>query len=198
MKNLLTLQDEQLVSLYAKGYDEAFDVLLDRHKDNLFAYIAYVVQDQDTANDVFQETFVRAITTIRQGKYNETGRFFSWLTCIAHNLAIDVYRTSKSNTVISADDEERNVLNNIDIVESYTEADLVNAQTLKDVRRLMEALPRAQRDVVFMRFYQDMSFKEIAETTGDSINTCLGRMRYAVINMRRLANEHGISLSMIE
>lgn len=198
MNKISTLQDEQLVSLYAKGYDEAFDVLLNRYKDKLFAYIFYMIQDNDAANDVFQETFVRAITTIRQGKYNETGRFFSWLTCIAHNLAMDVYRSCKSSNLVSTDDEERDVLNNIDVVESYTEAELINAQTLKDVRRLMEALPKAQRDVVFMRFYQDMSFKEIAETTGDSINTCLGRMRYAVINMRRLANEHGISLSMIE
>ena len=176
MKVQTNAADETLVALYAQGNNEAFDILLNRYKDRLYAYIYYTVRNEE--------------------RYNENGKFPAWLTRIAHNLIIDCFRQEKQENLVSCDEEERNLLNNIRLSEGTVEAEIVNHQILSDVRRLMKHLPDEQREVVHMRFYQDLSFKEIAEMTGVSINTSLGRMRYAILNLRRMAEKHGIVLTM--
>ena len=196
MKVQTNAADETLVALYAQGNNEAFDILLNRYKDRLYTYIYYTVRNEVLAEDIFQETFTKAIVTIQQGRYNENGKFPAWLTRIAHNLIIDCFRQEKQENIVSCDEEERNLLNNIRLSEGTVEADIVTPQILADVRGLMKHLPDEQREVVHMRFYQDLSFKEIAEMTGVSINTSLGRMRYAILNLRRMAEKHGIVLTM--
>ena len=195
MKVQANAADEMLVALYSQGNNEAFDILLNRYKDRLYTYIYYTVRNEELAEDIFQETFTKAIITIQQGRYNENGKFPAWLTRIAHNLIIDCFCQEKQENLVSCDEEERNLLNNIRLSEGTVETEIVNHQILADVRRLMKHLPEEQREVVHMRFYQDLSFKEIAEMTGVSINTSLGRMRYAILNLRRMAEKHGIVLT---
>ncbi len=196
MKKQTNATDETLVALYAQGNNEAFDILLNRYKDRLYAYIYYTVRNEELAEDIFQETFTKAIVTIQQGRYNENGKFPAWLTRIAHNHIIDCFRQEKQENLVSCDEEERNLLNNIRLSEGTVESEIVNHQILSDVRRLIKHLPDEQREVVHMRFYQDLSFKEIAEMTGVSINTSLGRMRYAILNLRRMAEKYGIALTV--
>lgn len=183
------LTDKQLVNAYANGDSSAFDTLLARYEKPVFNYILHTVKDQDLANDIFQETFVKAITVIRQGRYEDNGKFGAWLTRVAHNLVIDHYRRSKSENTVSNDAEGQDLLNDKDLCEDSIEETIVRTQLTKDLRRLVRELPETQRQVLMMRIYRDMSFKEIAEETGVSINTALGRMRYALRNMRRLADE---------
>ena len=197
MTTLKSQPDEMLVGVYAEGNNEAFDVLLSRYKDRLYSYINYIVRNDDVAEDIFQETFVKAITTIRQNKYHESGKFYAWLTRIAHNLIIDLFRVENANTVISNDEVEYDFFNNAKLADACIENKLVNDQILNDVRCLMNHLPESQRDVVYMRYYKELSFKEIAELTGVSINTALGRMRYAIMNMRKMASDYNISLNAI-
>ena len=196
MKKQTNATDETLVALYAQGNNEAFDILLNRYKDRLYAYIYYTVRNEELAEDIFQETFTKAIVTIQQGRFNENGKFPAWLTRISHNLIIDCFRQEKQENLVSCDEEERNLLNNIRLSEGTVESEIVNHQILSDVRRLIKHLPDEQREVVHMRFYQDLSFKEIAEMTGVSINTSLGRMRYAILNLRRMAEKYGIALTV--
>jgi RNA polymerase sigma-70 factor (ECF subfamily) len=189
------MSDEQLALLYADGNNKAFDVLLSRVQNKLFSYIFCMVKNEEMANDLFQETFIKAIMKLRDGKYKDNGKFLFWLTRIAHNVIIDQFRDMKNAHIVDAPKE--NDLGNLRgnaVVEADREKALVNEQVLKDVRQLMEALPDVQREVVYMRYYQDMSFKEIAKVTGVSINTSLGRMRYALINLRRLSREHHVEL----
>ena len=188
--------DEQLISLYVDGKNEAFDELLERHKDRVFMYIYHSVKNEELANDLFQDTFVKAITTIKQGRYVENGHFAAWVTRIAHNLIIDYFRQVKNENLQSTDDTDINILNRKELSESTIEENLVTSQIHSDVRRLIRTLPESQREVLVMRYYKNMSFKEIADTTGVSINTALGRMRYAILNMRRLAEEHNIVLTL--
>ena len=188
--------DEQLISLYVDGKNEAFDELLERHKDRIFMYIYHSVKNEDLANDLFQGTFVKAITTIKQGRYVENGHFAAWVSRIAHNLIIDYFRQVKNENLQSTDDDESNILNRKELSQSTIEDDMVASQIHTDVRRLIRTLPASQRQVLVMRYYKNMSFKEIADTTGVSINTALGRMRYAILNMRRLAEEHNIVLTL--
>lgn len=195
MNNLANATDETLVALYAKGVNEAFDTLLYRHKDRLYTYILYTVRNAELAEDIFQETFAKAIVTIQQGRYSENGKFAAWLTRIAHNLMIDYFRQEKQESLVSCDEEGRCLLNDIRLSERTVEAAMVEDQILSDVRRLVDFLPAEQREVVYMRYYQDLSFKEIAEVTGVSINTSLGRMRYAILNMRRLAEKYDMVLT---
>lgn len=196
MDNLKQMTDDILVSLYLQGNNAAFDILLNRHKDRLFNYIYFIVRSKEVAEDIFQETFVKVITTLQQGRYTNDGKFSAWITRIAHNLVIDQFRAERSENIISNDESEIDLLNDAKLVEGNIENKLVNEQVLKDVRALVDELPDCQREVVFMRYYQDLSFKEIADITGVSINTALGRMRYAVLNMRRIAAEKSISLVM--
>lgn len=191
-----TMTDDVLVSLYSKGNNQAFDILLDRYKDKVYSYIYYIVRNEDLAEDIFQETFVKAIITIQQGRYTENGKFSAWLTRIAHNLVIDVFRQERNENIISNDETEIDLFNNIKLSDETIETKLVNNQTLADVRHLVNYLPDNQREVIYMRFYQDMSFKEIAEATNVSINTALGRMRYALMNLRKIAEEKEIILTI--
>lgn len=187
MENLNLLADETLVKRYVEGQDEAFDALLSRYQDRLYTYIVRQTRDNERANDVFQDTFVKVITTLRSGRYTESGKFYAWLQRIAHNLIIDHYRAVETENTLSNDEAEGRLLDSVASTAENCEDELVTAQTLQDVRRMMEHLPEAQRQVVFMRFYQNLSFKEIADETGVSINTALGRMRYALLGMRRMA-----------
>ena len=196
MKLLKDKSDDQLISLYVEGKNEAFDELLERHKDRIFMYIYHSVKNEDLANDLFQDTFVKAITTIKQGRYVENGHFAAWVSRIAHNLIIDYFRQVKNENLQSTDDDESNILNRKELSQSTIEDDMVASQIHTDVRRLIRTLPASQRQVLVMRYYKNMSFKEIADTTGVSINTALGRMRYAILNMRRLAEEHNIVLTL--
>ncbi len=195
MQNHTTLTDEQLVSAYAAGDNNAFDQLLKRHKARLFNFILSMVKDSDLADDIFQETFVKAIVTIRQGRYNDQGKFIAWIYRIARNLVIDSYRQDKVENQLSTDDENGvNLLNRSEFSEGTVEDTLIGMQIEEDLRALVTELPESQRQVVDMRFYQNLSFKEIAALTGVSINTALGRMRYAILNLRRMARERSVSL----
>ena len=196
MENLKQMTDDMLVSLYLEGNNSAFDTLLDRHKDRLFNYIYFIVRSKEVAEDIFQETFVKAIVTLQQGRYTNDGKFSAWITRIAHNLVIDQFRTERNENTVSNDETGIDLLNDAKLSEGNIENRMVNEQVLKDVRMLIDELPDCQREVVFMRYYQDMSFKDIADATGVSINTALGRMRYAVMNMRRIAAEKNVSLVM--
>ena len=196
MENLKQMTDDMLVSLYLEGNNSAFDTLLNRHKDRLFNYIFFIVRSKEVAEDIFQETFVKAIVTLQQGRYTNDGKFAAWITRIAHNLVIDQFRTERNENTVSNDETGIDLLNDAKLSEGNVENRMVNEQVLKDVRMLIDELPDCQREVVFMRYYQDMSFKDIADATGVSINTALGRMRYAVMNMRRIAAEKNVSLVM--
>ena len=194
MENMKQMTDDALVTLYLNGNNSAFDALLGRHQERLFNYIYFIVRSRELAEDIFQETFVKAIMTLQQGRYTNDGKFAAWITRIAHNLVIDQFRVERNENVISNDEAEYDLLNNASLSEGTVENRMVNEQVLKDVRALVDELPDCQREVVFMRYYQDLSFKEIADITGVSINTALGRMRYAVLNMRRIAAEKSVSL----
>jgi RNA polymerase sigma-70 factor (ECF subfamily) len=196
MESMKRMTDDMLVSLYLQGNNSAFDILLNRHQDRLFNYIYFIVRSKELAEDIFQETFVKAIVTLQQGRYTNDGKFSAWITRIAHNLVIDQFRTERNENLVSNDESAIDLFNNAKRVEGNVENRMVNEQVLKDVRALIDELPDCQREVVFMRYYQDLSFKEIADITGVSINTALGRMRYAVLNMRRIAAEKHVSLVM--
>ena len=195
MAKLTALTDDKLVSLYADGNNEAFDTLLNRHQNRVFTYILRIVKDSEVANDIFQDTFVKAITTIKQNRYSEAGKFGAWITRIAHNLIIDYYRQERSENLQSCDLPYLDILNRKDLSEETIEDKLVTHQIHNDIKRLVKALPELQREVLVMRYYHDMSFKEIADATNVSINTALGRMRYAILNMRRIAEENNIVLT---
>lgn len=195
MQNLQKLTDEQLVAAYASGNNEAFDTLLLRHKGRLFNYIYQMVRDRDLADDIFQETFIKAITTIKQGRYNDFGKFSAWITRIARNLAIDSFRAEKNEATVSTDDATFDLLNRRELAQDTIEDAMIDFQIEEDLKRLIDELPEPQREVLTMRFYRDLSFKEIAELTGVSINTALGRMRYAILNLRRMAKEKDLTLS---
>lgn len=156
----------------------------------------FIVRKRDVADDIFQDTFVKAVTTLQRGGYTGSGKFGAWLTRIAHNLIIDYFRQDRNGNVISNDESDTDLLNNASLCEQNIEDRMVNVQILADVRRLVFMLPDNQREVVFMRYYQDLSFKEISDITGVSINTALGRMRYALINIRKMAADNGISLTL--
>ena len=191
------MTNEALALLYVGGNNKAFDELLERTQSSLFAYIMFVVRNEDVANDIFQETFVKVITKLQEGRYTDSGKFTFWLTRIAHNVIIDWFRAQQSEHIVDlTDDNNLSNLKGEQVQESFRESEMVNAQVMNDVKRMMEALPAAQREVVYMRFYQQLSFKEIADLTGVSINTSLGRMRYALMNLRKMAKEHQMELAL--
>lgn len=196
MENLNLMTDEELAIMYISGDNSAFDLLLNRNQEKLFTYILFVVRDREMANDIFQDTFFKVIFRLQQGKYVANGKFSAWLMRIAHNVIMDWYRQQRTQNIVDAPKD--NDLSNIGggLMEGSREGEMVNSQVMEDVRRMMSHLPAPQREVVFMRFYQQMSFKEIAEATGVSINTALGRMRYAILNLRRMAREHQVTLQM--
>lgn len=197
MKNLENMTDEELAMLYIDGNNRAFDLLLLRNQSKLFSYILFVVRDRNVAEDIFQETFVKVITRLQDGKYTTSGKFSAWIMRIAHNVIMDWYRDQRAERVVEVTHD--NDLSNIggpELVVGSIESHYVNAQIVCDVRNLLDNLPPTQREVVFMRYYQQLSFKEIADTTSVSINTALGRMRYAILNLRRMAKAHGMTLQL--
>ena len=197
MKTLTALTDEELAVRYMNGDTDAFDLLLKHNQSKLFTYIFYIVRDEEKANDFFQDTFIKIITKLQDGMYSPSGKFLAWCMRIAHNVIMDVYRNERSSKIVEP--TEDNDLTNLmvdSVQETNREIEFSNSQVLKDVKKMMNNLPASQREVVYMRFFQQMSFKEIAATTNVSINTSLGRMRYAVLNMRRMAREHGINLDL--
>ena len=198
MIRLNEMTDEELALSYVRGNNQAFDLLLSRNQSKLFSYILFVVHEQDLANDIFQETFVKVITKLQEGRYIDSGKFSAWIMRIAHNVIMDWYRDNRAKNIVETSDDNDllNVTGN-DITDFNIEDRYVNEQVLRDVKKMMNLLPPTQREIVFMRFYQEMSFKEIAETTGVSINTALGRMRYAILNMRRMARKNKLSLETV-
>ena len=197
MKNLSEMTDEELALAYADGNNKAFDLLLSRNQSKLFSYILFVVRDREKAEDVFQETFVKVISKLQQGRYATTGKFGAWLVRIAHNVIMDSYRERRSEKVVEpADNNDLSNLGNDELLDTNIECKYVNDQVMRDVKKIMNLLPTPQREVVYMRYYQQLSFKEIVECTNVSINTALGRMRYAILNMRRMAREHELQLEL--
>ena len=197
MKYLEEMSDEELALQYIDGNNRAFDLLLNRNQSQLFSYLLFVVRDQDTANDIFQETFVKVITKLHQRKYTTSGKFGAWIMRIAHNVIMDWYREQKAERIVEpTEDNDLSNLGGKDLLDSGIENQFVREQVMNDVKKMMNMLPATQREVVFMRFYQQLSFKEIAEMTNVSINTALGRMRYAILNLRRMAKEHDMALQL--
>ncbi len=194
-KSLMEMSDEELAVCYMRGEDKAFNLLLEHNKSKLFSYIYYVVHDEDLANDLFQDTFIKIITKLRNSMYTPTGKFHSWCLRIAHNVIMDNFRTAKNcNIVEPTEDNDLTNIHNSNVEEMNIERMFINRQILEDAKNIMNNLPASQREVVYMRFFQQMSFKEISEATNVSINTALGRMRYALLNMRRMAHDHNINL----
>lgn len=190
------MSDEELVVSYSKGNDSAFDTLLTRHKQSVYNYILYTIRDNGLAEDIFQDTFIKAIITIKQGKYIESGKFKAWVMRIAHNLIIDYFRQKKNESIISKDEYEIDLFNNPSLCDDTVEIQMVKKQVLDDVKKLICFLPESQREVLEMRYYKDLSFKEIADLTGVSINTALGRMRYAILNIRKMAADNSMILTI--
>lgn len=191
------MTDEKLAMLYIDGNNRAFDLLLSRNQSRLFSYILFVVRDRNTAEDIFQETFVKVITRLQDGKYTTSGKFSAWIMRIAHNVIMDWYRDQRAERVVEAtQDNDLSNISGSELVVGSIESHYVNSQVMCDVRNLLDNLPPTQREVVFMRYYQQLSFKEIADTTSVSINTALGRMRYAILNLRRMAKTYGMTLQL--
>ncbi|EJF10290.1 sigma-70 family RNA polymerase sigma factor [Pontibacter sp. HSC-14F20] len=184
MNTTTQLSDSALVSLYIAGNENAFEQLVNRHKNKVFTTILLIVKDTYTAEDLMQDAFIKAIHTMKGGRYNEEGKFSSWICRIAHNLAIDFFRKEKRSPMITLEDGS-NVFNALSFAEDSAESQQIKEDTHARLRELIQTLPQAQREVLMMRHYADMSFQEIAEATGVSINTALGRMRYALINLRK-------------
>jgi len=191
-----TISDYELITRFIKGEESCFEELIQRHKNKVFAYINLYIRDQSLAEDIFQDTFLKVIQSVRAGKYSDNGKFLSWVMRIAHNLIIDNFRRIKQMNTISNDNYESDLFNSIKLSEGNIENDIINRQIHQDVRTMISFLPDDQKEVVILRHYADLSFKEIADMTGVSINTALGRMRYALINMRKMMEEKKINLTV--
>jgi RNA polymerase sigma factor (sigma-70 family) len=193
--NAPIVSDQELISEYLSGNHGSLEKLVNRHKTKVFSYILMVVKDKQLADDIFQDTFIKVINTLRSGTYKEEGKFIQWAMRIAHNLIIDFFRKAKRLPMVDKCNEDFDIFDTIRIVDESIEDRMISEQIQTDVRNLIELLPREQREVLVMRHYSDMSFKEIAEQTDVSINTALGRMRYALINLRKMIDEKAITLT---
>lgn len=191
--NVKTLNDQQLINLYLEGEERAFEELLGRHQQKIYTSIYLFVKDTAVAEDIFQEVFIKIIDTLRKGKYNHEGKFLQWAMRIAYNMCVDTFRRNKRRPTVSAT-ETFDIFDVLQSPEINAEQGMIRSQTHDKVRKLVDALPPEQREVVILRHYADMSFKEIAKLTRVSINTALGRMRYALINMRKMIDEKQIVL----
>jgi|SRR6185312_5235600 len=195
------VEDDELIHQYQGGEESAMAELLERHKRRVFGYILNVVRDKNVAEDIFQETFFKVIRTLKKKQYNGEGKFIQWVMRIAHNLSIDYFRQNQRistvSKVVRPDGKVLDVFDVIKVEDHSHEDTIVKHQIRKDIRKLVEHLPHEQKEVVILRHYYDMSFKEIADMTNVSINTALGRMRYALINLRRLADENQIALTAV-
>jgi RNA polymerase sigma factor (sigma-70 family) len=194
MQSCKSCTDKDLICMYIhEGKERAFETLLNRHKSKIYTSIYMFVKDRDLANDIFQETFIKVIDTFRSGKYNEEGKFIQWALRISYNLCVDFFRKNKRRKTITPS-EDFDIFNLIAAKDDNQETIIMKEQTYSKVRKLVDSLPQEQKEVVLLRNYADLSFKEIAELTNVSINTALGRMRYALINIRKTISEHHISL----
>lgn len=197
---LRKLSDTDLVSRYINGNEKAFEVLLTRHQSRVYSYIFMMVKNNELANDIFQDAFTKIILTLKKGKYNDEGKFLPWVMRITHNLVIDYFRKSSKMNFVGQrktnDDEDFNIFDVLNLEEGTIEDELVLEQVFQDVRDLVELLPEDQLEIVKMRHFRGMSFKDIAEAKDISINTALGRMRYALINLRKLVKEKNLELTV--
>ena len=196
MSKYTAMSDHELVVLYEKGIDEAFDVLLARNQEHLFAYILRLTQDTEQANDVFQETFMKAIVCIRSHQYRTTGKFSAWLLRIAHNLVVDSLRSNRN--ISQLDEEEKNEIlnNNLNFSQECYEQEMMRMADADTLARMIDMLPQMQQEIVHLRFYEELSFKEIAQITNVGINTALGRMRYATLNLRKMMIDNALELAV--
>jgi RNA polymerase sigma factor (sigma-70 family) len=191
------LSDKELIKLFVSGNAQAFEKLIRRHKDKVYTYILFNVKNQELAEDIFQDTFIKVINSLKKGSYNEQGVFVSWVIRIAHNLIIDYFRKENRMPTYSNDSlSEINLFNSKSLSEETIEDKIIREQIANDVRNLIDELPDEQREVILLRHFGNLSFKEIAEQTDVSINTALGRMRYALMNLRKLVDEKNIILTM--
>ncbi len=191
---LRNLNDLELLNRYSVGEEGAISEIIDRYKKRVFDYIRNMVKSEALADDIFQETFIKIVKSLSENRYVESGKLLSWMLRIAHNQVIDYFRKTKSEAKVSYDNGEVNILNNKNLVESNVEERIIEKQQHQTIRRLVERLSAEQKEVVILRHYHGLSFKEIAEQTGVSINTSLGRMRYALINLRKMIEEENLAL----
>ena len=189
------ISDKELINRYLSGNEQSLEKLIHRHKRKVFAYIMMIVKDDQLADDIFQDTFIKVINTIRSGAYKEEGKFIQWVMRIAHNLIIDHFRRAKRIPVINNNSDEFDIFDMVRITDPSIEEQIITDQIHSDLRLLIELLPSEQKEVLMMRHYANMSFKDIAEATDVSINTALGRMRYALINLRKIIREKNLVLS---
>ncbi len=193
--NLSKLEDKQLVSLYTEGQEKAFEVLLNRHKNKIYNYIFMKIRDEALSQDIFQETFIKIIRTLKKGAYNEEGKFLPWAMRIAHNLMIDHFRKTNKVRMISESSsrsEDYNIFDLLELQDNNIEDEIVYNELVSQMVELIDHLPDSQRDILNMRIFKEMSFKDIAKKENVSINTALGRMRYALINIRKLIEKHNL------
>ena len=190
-----TKTDYELITEFINGNERSIELLILRHKNKVYSYINLYIRNRDISDDIFQDTFLKVVQSIRQGKYQDDGRFLSWVMRIAHNLIIDHYRHIKQAGIVLTEEFNPELLSSTRMLDGSIEDAILKKQLLADIRKLIGELPADQREVVIMRHYTGMSFKEIADMTGVSINTALGRMRYALINMRKMMAEKNITLS---
>ena len=193
MKNQLSLSDQQIVHMYINGDTAAFSTLITRYKDKIFTSIYLLVKDRYLAEDIFQDVFIRVIDTLRSGRYTDEGKFLPWVMRIAHNLCVDHFRKVKRNPTIKTSDD-RDIFEVLNFSEPGIDTQIMNGQTSDKVRKMIDLLPEDQREVIILRHYADLSFKEIAQLTNCSINTSLGRMRYGLLNLRKMMTEKQIAL----
>lgn len=193
--NFKKCSDQELISKFIGGNKECMEVLIKRHKKNVYTYILFSVKNTEVADDLFQETFIKVINSLRKGKYTDKGKFLSWVIRIAHNLTIDYFRKEKNLNTCSNDDGGIDLFNSSKFSDDNIEDKMVDEQIESDLRKIVDYLPEEQKQVILLRHYGNLSFKEIAEYTNVSINTALGRMRYALINLRKLVEEHSINLT---
>lgn len=198
----LKLDDQTLVKNYIKGDELAFEILLKRHQQKIYGYIFKMVKDSDLVEDIYQDTFIKVINTLKKGKYNEEGKFLPWVMRIAHNLIIDHFRKSNKMPIAGRkkssgnDGDEFDIFSTIKLTDQNIEDEIIESQIHNDVKKLIEYLPEDQKSIIVMRLYKDMSFKDISESCDISINTALGRMRYALINLRKLIKEKDMILTL--
>ena len=190
----MSFADDELVKMYASGCDEAFDVLLERYKGKLYSNILFAVRNEDLADDIFQETFVKVIMTIRDGKYVESGKFYSWVSKIAYNLTIDQFRSERFERTVSSDEVDYDLFNSIKLADAHEQVRLDSEQVNTDLCKLVECLPAEQKEIVRMHYFEEKTFREIAEIKSISINTALGRMRYGIMNLRKMAAKFDVQL----
>jgi RNA polymerase sigma factor (sigma-70 family) len=194
MRSISNLTDQQLIQLFINGDASALEELINKHKDRIFTSIVILVKDKNLAEDIFQEVFIKIIDTLRSGSYTDEGKFLPWALRIAHNLCVDHFRKAKRTPVVYNKSEEYDMFENLNITEEGAEGRIMKSQSHEKIRQMLDMLPQDQREVIVLRHFANLSFKEIAEKTNCSINTALGRMRYGLINLRKIMEEHQIAL----